>query len=393
MRTVGLIALVVLFPSFAHAAALVNINTADVALLDTLPHIGATTAQKIIDYRIANGPFKSIGDIRNASAYISLNYYADIAPLITVGDTGASSVADTSTTASSTPVAPAASGGTTTYVPPPSSISIRVSGNESAIREVPLRLSARVTAKNGAVDSGARIVWSFGDGSSGEGSAVEKTYRYLGTYLVVVTATDGQAMVLDDFIVVVKPAVVRIAALSGEGVTLANDSSERLDLSGWRLLSLSGSFRIPEGTILLPNASVLFPSAITNLPVTLDMALLYPNSILATRYVPPVVASTSETTVVEQLSSSPVSYKQVQTVEPFISTKTTVQSYENKAVIAPAATPDKGVAAGAAVSPPSLAAAVTAPSSHTPVADIFHSVWTLGLVGVIVLAGGAFILL
>ena len=43
----------------------VNINTAKQTELETLPGIGPSTAQKIIDYRTKNGKFETIEDIQN----------------------------------------------------------------------------------------------------------------------------------------------------------------------------------------------------------------------------------------------------------------------------------------------------------------------------------------
>jgi competence protein ComEA len=51
-------------PSSAAADdGLVHLNTADVAALDTLPRIGPALAQRIIDWREANGPFTSIDQL------------------------------------------------------------------------------------------------------------------------------------------------------------------------------------------------------------------------------------------------------------------------------------------------------------------------------------------
>jgi len=41
----------------------IDINTAEVWLLESLPGIGETLAQRIVDYRIAHGYFQSIDDL------------------------------------------------------------------------------------------------------------------------------------------------------------------------------------------------------------------------------------------------------------------------------------------------------------------------------------------
>jgi competence protein ComEA len=48
-------------------STLININTASILELETLPGIGPSTAQSIIDYREEHGTFTSIDDIMNVS--------------------------------------------------------------------------------------------------------------------------------------------------------------------------------------------------------------------------------------------------------------------------------------------------------------------------------------
>ena len=68
-----------------NPAGKVNINEADVGTLDLLPQIGPALAQRIVDYRLAHGPFKRIEDITHVKG-IGDVIYAAIKDLITVGD-------------------------------------------------------------------------------------------------------------------------------------------------------------------------------------------------------------------------------------------------------------------------------------------------------------------
>jgi competence protein ComEA len=62
----------------------VNLNSASAVQLQTLPGIGASTAQRILDYRQKNGPFKKIEEVMNVKG-LGEKGFLKLKPLITVG--------------------------------------------------------------------------------------------------------------------------------------------------------------------------------------------------------------------------------------------------------------------------------------------------------------------
>ncbi|MGV1035184.1 MAG: helix-hairpin-helix domain-containing protein [Microbacteriaceae bacterium] len=63
--------------------ALINLNTADQAALETLPRVGPAMAARIIAWREANGGFRSVDDLKQVTG-IGEKTFAELAPLVTV---------------------------------------------------------------------------------------------------------------------------------------------------------------------------------------------------------------------------------------------------------------------------------------------------------------------
>jgi competence protein ComEA len=72
----------------AAPPAVVNLNTATVAQLDTLPGVGAKMAERIIEFRTKNGPFKKVEDLMNVRGIGEKNFLK-MKPFITVTPAGA----------------------------------------------------------------------------------------------------------------------------------------------------------------------------------------------------------------------------------------------------------------------------------------------------------------
>ena len=62
----------------------INLNAADADLLQELPGVGPVLAGRIVDWRIKNGPFRSVEDLGEVSG-IGESRLADLRDLVRVG--------------------------------------------------------------------------------------------------------------------------------------------------------------------------------------------------------------------------------------------------------------------------------------------------------------------
>ncbi len=69
----------------ASGGARININTATAEELETLPRIGPTLAQRIVDYRTEHGPFQTVDDLVQVKG-IGAALLETLRPYVTVGE-------------------------------------------------------------------------------------------------------------------------------------------------------------------------------------------------------------------------------------------------------------------------------------------------------------------
>src|SRR3954468_4359951 len=68
----------------------INLNTATQAQLESLPGVGTKAAQRILDYRKANGSFKKIEDLMNVKGFGEKSFLK-LKPMLTTGEKAAAS--------------------------------------------------------------------------------------------------------------------------------------------------------------------------------------------------------------------------------------------------------------------------------------------------------------
>lgn len=291
-------------------AGMVNINTASVAELDTLPSVGVATAEKIIAYRAINGPFVSIEDLRKVSGFGGEGKNFDkIKDFITVsGETSIDTTEDddtnttdntddsTNTNINTTNTGSVNSDTSThyeaeslsSYTSPASSFSVSAGRDRVTYVGAPISFEAKSKIAGEVKSKKPSFKWSLGDGAFLTKENIVHTYKYPGEYHVVLNASlDGVDSVSRTKVKVLVPNIT-LATKTDGAVEIFNKGVNEINLYGFklqsgntaRLLPSEGgqAYAFPLDTIVGAGKSVTFPAEYLKLATAEKVILLDANN-------------------------------------------------------------------------------------------------------------------
>ncbi|MFA6253861.1 MAG: helix-hairpin-helix domain-containing protein [Candidatus Paceibacterota bacterium] len=286
MKKIILLAFFVsLLPNLA-LAALININTASSVELEKITGVGTVIAGLIVDYRNANGPFKTIEEIKNVNR---------------IGDaTFLKMKSEITVDSNDVPIEPAInsdltnSGNSDNNVSRDSSVhtgetdlsdyqneSFKIGAGRERLATVrtPILFSASQNKKGKDVNY---FVWSFGDGTNATGAKVYHTYQFPGHYNVVLNGLidSGEGAVARTAVLVTEPEIKITAVDPAIGyVEITNNGDEEQNLNSWALRAVKNEYTFPLDTIVSPKAAIKVPLKVLGLvdQNIQEITLVYPD--------------------------------------------------------------------------------------------------------------------
>lgn len=235
------------------ALALVNINTASLDELDTLPGVGPSTASKIVSAR----PFSSASEIQNVQGIggPGSKTYEDIIGLITVSGSTVVPKEEEEVTVKSSSDSDTKTAEKKVYLP--------VAGlvlYAPDIAYVNQAVSFKAEPKSGTNDRLVRYTWNFGDGNTSEQSNPKHTYRYPGQYIVIVESYYLKETKIARHEIEVLPVSISVKGNSDGSITLKNNGDEEVDLVGMSV----GDFVFPKYSFLMAGESITISPSVSS---------------------------------------------------------------------------------------------------------------------------------
>jgi len=258
---------------------LININTAGVDDLQSLPGVGPSRAGDIVSYREEFGSFTSTEEIKNVPG-IGPTTFDGFKDLITVNGSPVASETedgngDTNGDADkevflSTHRSPAV-----IQIREPAPV-IRVSAGRDRLTTTGSVLSFEIDLDE-AYSGSVRVEWSMGDGALLVGQRIEHGYLFPGTYVVVVTVTagDGNEAVGRLQVEVIEPEL-KLVSVDEDSFTFSNESNREINLYRWSLETEGDSFSFQSDVIILPNQELTLSARVIDLEVEGQVDLLSP---------------------------------------------------------------------------------------------------------------------
>jgi competence ComEA-like helix-hairpin-helix protein len=273
----------------------VNINTASRELLDTLPEVGLATADKIIAYRLANGPFSTIEDLRKVSGFGGEGKTFDkVKDFITVennsgggggaGTTTATTIIDTNL-GTSTATSTNSSNETVIYsvhyisedlsdYTEPTTFEISAGRDRLGYINSPVSFVAKNKVSKDLQNTKCNYVWNFGDGISEPGEKVEHIYKYTGDYNVILNGTCGGWRAISRTTIKIVEAKILMGKKEDGAIEISNQGNYEINLFNWKISAGNLNYIFPMDTIISAGKAVTFPAEYLKIPTASNDVIL-----------------------------------------------------------------------------------------------------------------------
>lgn len=153
-------------------------------------------------------------------------------------------------------------------------------GDRTVILGADVSFIVRASRGKTTVDN-ASFIWNFGDGSTGQGTAVLHRYEYAGRYTVVVVSSKDGDTGSHRFVVTAEAAQLSVRVLSDGSIEIENLSEHDIDLSRWTIQSAGQRFTLPENSLILGKETMHVSPNTLHFYAATSSELDYPSGVLA----------------------------------------------------------------------------------------------------------------